>query len=190
MRYCKLQAKYSGNSGCITITFTKITIRHLDLTPSLQGHRSWRELGLYQTQILAPRSSRAHSGIHNPHRFTEKEHSFGRRPPHRPPLRLPLLSAPPAALLGLAQLESISFHLLNPAGPARLRESRTALNNVRDRERQGGRVVLLRACVAPSPRVVPSRKLKTQKRQKISTIDLPKSCKAEGKEKVRHADPE
>ena len=76
-------------------------------------------------------------------RSRRKEHSFGSAGVH-----LTLLSAPPAALLGLAKLESISFHLLNPAGPARLRESRTALNNVRDRERQGGRVVLLRACLA------------------------------------------
>ena len=124
-------------------------------------------------------------------RSRRKEHSFGSAGVH-----LTLLSAPPAALLGLAKLESISFHLLNPAGPARLRESRTVLNNVRDREREReerGREGEWCCCVPASPRVVvPSRKLKTQKREteEISTIDLPKSCKAEGKEKVRHADPE
>ena len=154
-------------------------------------NRSWRELGLSQTQILAPRSSRAHSGIHNPHRFS----GAGGRSIHSAGVHLNLLSAPPAALLGLAKLESISFHLLNPAGPARLRESCTALNNVRDRvtergrERKGGRVVLLRACLASRCRA--KQEIEDSKEtEEISTIDLPKSCKAEGKEKVRHADPE
>ena len=49
-------------------------------------------------------------------------------------------------------------------------------------------MLLLRACLAS--RCAKQEIEDSKETEELSTIDLPKSFKAEGKEKVRHADPE
>ena len=133
------------------------------------GGRRWQMVEYGVNSNLAPRSTtRAHSGIHCPHRFAGNIHSAGL-------FRLATLPFRPSSCQG--QAERDREHFISPAPPhppARCSVRCEILATERAGEREF-------CCCLPclGGVVLPSRKLKTQE---ISTIDLPKNLERKRRE--------